>query len=207
MSRTFEGENFEVEWFAEPEVGLAAVRRRTFDLLVVDVGDHGEATSLCRVIRAESAHPDVPLIAATSNAEVHAEALVAGADESVLKSLSGREILARVAAVLRRAAPNFEEKAAYDDDEVRIYPDTMRVIRGSHQIYLSKGEADVLSLLLRHAPMSMSVERIRAELNEDSTPVTRSAIEARLKSLRRKIGSDLITNRIGYGYSFGRGQV
>jgi hypothetical protein len=55
--------------------------------------------------------------------------------------------------------------------------------------------------------MSMSVERIRAELNEDSTPVTRSAIEARLKSLRRKIGSDLITNRIGYGYSFGRGQV
>lgn len=204
MSRTLESENYEVEWYADREEGLAAVRRRTFDVVLIGIGDTAEGADVCRRIREEAMNPNVALMALTSNGDVHADALAAGADESILTTLSGRELLARLTSVLRRAAPTaVRERAAYDDSGLTIFPDAMRVVRSNgEQVFLSKGEADVLDLLLRHSPGSLSVERIRAELNATLPPVSRSAIEARLKSLRRKLGPDRISNRIGFGYSF-----
>ena len=199
IGRAFESEGYDVEWFDAPAKALGALRSRTFDLLLIDAGRTG--AEFCRRVRSEALRTDVPIIAMTDDASAHTETLRAGADESVMRTLGMRELIARARAVARRATHGLSEVAAYADASLKIYPDTMRVIRSGEQIYLSKGEADVLALLLRHAPASLSVERIRAELST-SRSLSRSAIEARVKSLRRKIGAERITNRIGFGYSF-----
>ncbi len=200
VGRAFESEGYLVEWFDVPSKALGALRSRTFDLLLIDAGRTG--VEFCRRVRCEALRTDVPIIALTDDPSAHAETLMAGADESVMRTLGMRELIARARAVARRAAQGLSESAAYADHTLKIYPDTMRIIRAGEQIYLSKGESDVLSLLIRYAPASVSVERIRTELSTPTKPLSRSAIEARLKSLRRKIGPDRIRNRIGFGYSF-----
>lgn len=202
VGRAFEAEGYEVEWFEGQAKALAILRCRTFDLLLIEVGDDGSGVELCRRVRAEALRSDVPLIAATADSAAHTDALQAGADESVVRTLPMRELIVRARAVMRRASRGRRESAAYADQRLEIYPDTMRVIRGGQQIYLSKGESDVLSLLIRYAPASLSVERIRAELSTAEKSLSRSGVEARLKSLRRKVGADRITNRVGFGYSF-----
>ncbi|HUP45414.1 MAG TPA: response regulator transcription factor [Thermoanaerobaculia bacterium] len=200
--REFEGAAYDVEWFGVHREGVAATLTRTFDLVLLSVEADGPGIETCRRLREEAARADVPIIAVTTNPELHSDALLSGADESFLKSSSLRELLARADAVLRRAGPATFEAAAYEDDDLKIFPDTMRVIRRGEQIFLSKGESDVLALLIRHAPASLPVERIREEVSMASRSVSRSTIEARLKGLRRKIGHDRIANRIGFGYSF-----
>lgn len=200
VGRAFESEGYDVEWFDGPTKAMRVLRSRTFDLLLIDADRTG--ADFCRLVRSQALRTDVPIIAITNDAAVHADTLLAGADESVVRTLGLRELVARARAVARRASHGLSESAAYADSTLTIYPDTMRVVRGGAQIYLSKGESDVLSLLIRHAPGSLSVERIRTELSAPSKPLSRSAVEARLKSLRRKIGPERITNRIGFGYSF-----
>ncbi|HUP47324.1 MAG TPA: response regulator transcription factor [Thermoanaerobaculia bacterium] len=201
VRRLFEPHGCEVEWHTASPAAMAAVCQRTFDLLFIDVWTRADGLDLCRRIRSEALTGGVAIIAVTIDAAVHVEALSAGADQSVVKRASDREIVARAHAVLRRAANGLGETAAYADPTLRIFPETMRVLRSGEQIRLSKGESEVLALLIRHAPAALSVGRIRAELSGPG-PVSRSAIEARLKSLRRKIGKEMITNRIGFGYSF-----
>lgn len=195
----FEPDGFEVECFPAAEELLDATRSRTFDALFIGIDSAFDGVDLCRRVRREGLETDVPIITVTANPSDHPDALAAGADDSVLPTLSMRELLARSRSVLRRAAKGAKQEAAYADACVQIFPQTMRVIRNGESIDLSRGESAVLELLVRHAPAAFSVERIRQELAE---PVTRSAVEARLKSLRKKIGRELIENRIGYGYSF-----
>src|SRR5688500_13573096 len=93
----FEAEGYEVEWFDGPAKALPEVRARTFDLLLID-GEH-DGAELCRRLRREALRGDVPIIAATTDPSMHPETLIAGADESVLKTLSSRELTARASAV------------------------------------------------------------------------------------------------------------
>ena len=199
VRQVFEAEGFEVVWFDRPSKALPELRSRTFDLILA-TSDGGP--DLYRRLRNEARSVDVPIIAATVDPDSHAEALAAGADGSILKSFGMRELLARTTAVLRRASRSLSDTAIYSAPSIEIFPDTMRIIRSGRQIALSKGEADVLALLIRNAPASVPVERIRAELSTPAAPLSRSGIEGRLKNLRRKIGADLIVNRIGFGYSF-----
>lgn len=195
----FEADGFAVECFAGPQELLEATRSRTFDALFIEIGPAFDGIDLCRRVRSEGLQSDVPIIAVTEDPSDHPDALAAGADDSVVRTLSMRELLARSRSVLRRAANGLQEEAAYADGVLKIFPETMRIISHGSQINLSRGESAVLALLIRHAPAALPVERIRSELGEQ---VTRSAIEARLKSLRKKIGRHLIENRTGYGYSF-----
>ena len=195
----FEAEGYDVEWFDRPSTALPHLRHRTFDLILAGSGG---GTDFYRRMRNEARTVDIAIIATTSDPDSHPEALIAGADASVVKTINMRELVARATAVMRRASRGPREIAAYSAPSIEIFPDTMRVIREGRQIALSKGEADLLALLIRNAPASIPVERIRAELSAHSTALSRSAIEGRLKSLRRKIGPELIVNRLGFGYSF-----
>jgi DNA-binding response OmpR family regulator len=60
----------------------------------------------------------------------------------------------------------------------------------------------VLAILLRASPAVVPVERICAELSTSAEPVRRATIDARVKSLRRKLGHDRIETRAGFGYAF-----
>jgi DNA-binding response OmpR family regulator len=60
---------------------------------------------------------------------------------------------------------------------------------------LSRGEAEVLTLLLEHAPAPITTMEMARLL-----PAKRATIESRIKSLRKKLGSDRLVTRGRFGY-------
>ena len=127
-------------------------------------------------------------------------AFAAGADDYVVKPPNVRELLARARAVLRRAgAP---DDASYDSRSLRVFLQAMKIERGGISVPLSRGENEVLTILIRHAPAAVAVSRIILELHQISSDVARSTVEARIKSLRRKLGPGVLESRPGLGYAF-----
>src|SRR4051812_44461893 len=86
---------------------LARVREQPPDLLLLDVMLPGlDGTDICRAMRADARTRSVPIIMITARAE-EAERIAGlelGADDYITKPFSPREVVARVRAVLRRAA-------------------------------------------------------------------------------------------------------
>jgi DNA-binding response OmpR family regulator len=143
-------------------------------------------------------NPLVPIIGATEHPDdwPRVDALIAGADDVVAKRTNGRELVARILAVLRRSGKE-TSAAAYQDEELTVLLDEMRVIVRGEPVPLSLGETRVLALLIREAPAPLSLDRIRSEL-----AVRESTIVARVKSLRQKLGRHRIEMRPRYGYVF-----
>ena len=81
------------------------IRSRTADLILLDVNMPGmSGLEICREIRASS---EVPIIMLTVRNTEHdkVQALDAGADDYVVKPFGSEELMARIRAALRRAAP------------------------------------------------------------------------------------------------------
>lgn len=191
----FEREDFAVEWFPTAATGLAAITSRRFDLVLID-SSLPDAIAVCRSV-------SIPIIAFAAQAteEDRVATLESGADDHLSKPPNMRELVARVRAVLRRGR-QIEAAPQYSDSALTIDIGASLVIRDGKRIPLSRGEADVLALLLRASPAVLSVEQIRTELSAPARPLTRTTIDARIKSLRRKIGRERIETRTGFGYAF-----
>src|SRR5512133_2710420 len=93
--------------------GEALLKRESFDAVILDLMlPDADGLDLCRRLRAASA--DVPILMLTARGEPmdRVVGLEVGADDYLAKPFEPRELLARVKALLRRAAP------APADDEV-----------------------------------------------------------------------------------------
>ncbi len=133
-------------------------------------------------------------------------ALETGADDYVTKPFSPREVVARVRAVLRRAAP--PEVASAEGTADRVFaadPSTRRARVNGHALELTRVEFDLLACLIE----SPGRVYTRAELIDrvwgDGFAITDRTIDSHVKALRRKVseaGADpaLIETVRGVGY-------
>jgi two-component system OmpR family response regulator len=104
LVQLFERSEYAVDAVLSAEAAKERLKIRAYDLVLLDVMMPGESgISLCRQIRAQSG---VPIIMVTAVAELtdRVVGLELGADDYITKPFEGRELLARVRAVLRRAS-------------------------------------------------------------------------------------------------------
>lgn len=95
--------------------------------------------------------------------------------------------------MLTRAKP-----ADGEGEGFALLADAMRVRVDGRTHDLTRGEAEVLSLLVEHAPRPLTIQQILAMLPEEHR-VKRGTVESRIKSLRRKLGGRLVS-RGQFGY-------
>ena len=176
--------------FVEPAVAIADLRRRGFSLAIVDL----DLTDTDPFAVCSEASRIVPVIAVTAdcNEDVCVRAFESGADDCLRRPFAGRELVARIRNVLRRADA---AEGAEDIDELSSFVSAMRIRVGEKTYNLSRGESEVLAVLLEHAPAPVTVARL-TELLE----AKRGTIESRIKSLRRKLGSERLVSRGQFGY-------
>ncbi len=128
---------------------LAALAARPPDALVLDlVLPDGEGVEVCREVRRFSSLP-VLVLSAVGDEREKVRALDAGADDYITKPFGTDELLARLRAVLRRAAD------ASGDPLVRIGELSIdvldrRVSRDGEEIHLTPLEFDILRVLAQH---------------------------------------------------------
>ncbi|HLS56315.1 MAG TPA: response regulator [Zeimonas sp.] len=182
------------------------------DLLLLDVMLPGEdGLSLARTLNADGAPPIIMLSARGEEID-RIVGLEVGADDYLPKPFSHRELLARVAAVLRRrhapAAPGrFRRFGPFEVDlEAR------RITRNGQEVELSGAEFDLLKVLLEHPDRVLSRDALVELLKGYERAPFDRMVDVRVTRLRRKIEPDpahptYLRTVWGEGYLFSPGSA
>ena len=130
MRLNLERQGYTVTHFDNGHAGLVAVQHGGFDFLILDLNlPDLDGFTICRELRRDSRTASLPILiltARTSEAD-RVMGLELGADDYLGKPFSVRELLARVAAILRRAKGAESDASVYDDGQLRIDNRTLRV--------------------------------------------------------------------------------
>ncbi len=191
LRRSIEAAGFRADCFPDGASALSSIHRRPFLLAILDLDlRDDDPFAVCREL---SRLVPVITIAAESNEDVRVRALEAGADDCVTHTLTARELIARVRNILRRASSSTDPTCELEALSISL-PE-MRVRSGGEVHELSRGEAEVLALLLEHSPAPLTPADMAKRL-----PAKRATIESRIKSLRRKLGPGRLVSRGRFGY-------
>ena len=166
--------------------------------------------AFCRMVREDAALGSTPLVvvSAQSGEMDRILAFEAGADDFLAKPFYAPELAARVAAVLR----GFEERVP-DRGEgtgfLTVDAAAGRALVNGERLDLTAKEFELLSLLVQRAGRVVRRPELIARLWGDDPPTSDRAIDAHVKSIRRKLGSarDCIETVRGVGYRYAAGNV
>ncbi|CDZ56916.1 response regulator [Neorhizobium galegae] len=188
------------------------LEHHTVDLIILDIMMPGEdGLSVCRQVRATL---DVPIIFLTAMAEDTDRilGLELGADDYLVKPFNFRELLARVRAVLRRAANHATPAAARQSKKLRIAG--WRVDMGRQEISgengvgipLSTAEFRLLKVFIERPGMILSREQLLDLTTGRSADIFDRSIDNQVSRLRKKIEENpknpsIIKTHWGGGYS------
>lgn len=170
-------------------------------LYILDIMLPGmDGLALLEKLRSAPATADVPAIFLTARtAEMdRVKGLEAGGDDYVPKPFGIMELQARVKAVLRRSRRGGGDLLRRGDVEVDLTAHTVR--KGGQVVELTYKEFELLRLFLSHRGAVLTRDEIlRSVWGYDYTGETRT-VDMHVKSLRRKLGDDLIDTVRGVGY-------
>jgi DNA-binding response OmpR family regulator len=195
---------FEVEGASDGARGLALLAERDVDAVLLDVMMPGlDGIEVCKRIRARSRVPVIMLTAKGDETD-RVVGLELGADDYVTKPFSPRELLARLRAVLRRAAPPDPDGvlrvgALHLDVEGRV------VTMAGRDVTLTGIEFDLLLGLARRAGRVVPRDAMLTAAGRGDVTVSDRTVDVHVSHLRQKLGDDpraprLIKTVRGIGY-------
>ena len=190
---------------ANGQQALELAERTPADLVILDISmPLLDGWQTLERLRAFSAVPVLMLTARTSELE-KVRALQAGADDYVSKPFGRQELLARVAALLRRAGAQKPQETAYKDALLEVDFAQAQVIVSGREISLTKLEFKLLSAFVRHPGQLLNHEQL-LQLVWGSAHGSRDQVKLYVGYLRRKLGfkgegSPIQTVR-GFGYRY-----
>jgi two-component system OmpR family response regulator len=124
--------------------------------------------------------------------------LDAGADDYILKPYDLGELLARVRALLRRAAGRAEP--VYEHLGVTLNPATREATVNGQPVLLSSREWAVLEPLIARPGAVLSRAQLEEKIFGFDDSIASNAVEVYVHGLRKKLGANLIQNVRGLGY-------
>ncbi|MEV0093304.1 response regulator transcription factor [Streptomyces sp. NPDC050738] len=143
-------EGYEVLGVGDGLAALSAVASWQPDALVLDVMMPVlDGLGVCRQLRAAGDRTPVLVLTALDSVSERVDGLEAGADDYLVKPFALDELIARVRALLRRAAPA-EDDVSLTYADLTLDPATRTGRRSTRTLEFSRTESALLELLLRH---------------------------------------------------------
>ena len=173
-----------------------------FDAALLDLGlPRLDGLSLIRRWRAEGISFPILVLSARANWIARVEAIDAGADDFLVKPFAMEEVLARLRAILRRAAGQSANTLTIGDLLLDLR--ARRLMRDGSPVELTLLEFRLLAYLMHHAGRAVHQTELTEHLYAGEAERGDNAIEALVARLRRKIGAAAIRTRRGHGYVMG----
>ena len=149
LRRALRLEGYEVDLAGDGQEALESMRSNGVDAMILDVSmPRLDGLETCRRLRSEGSALPVLMLTARDEVADRVAGLDAGADDYVVKPFALEELLARLRALLRRAAPADGDVLRFADLE--LDPATRDVTRGGVRIELTRTEFSLLELFLRN---------------------------------------------------------
>jgi len=203
-------EGYEVESAAEGQSGLALALDGAFDAIVLDVMlPNISGFDICRRVRQRGVQTPVLMLSARGEVVDKVAGLQFGADDYMAKPFEFAELLARIEALLRRAAlPNAPAAAAeYSFGDVRVDFRRTEVTRGGEPIALSAREFHLLRYLIEHRDETLDRDVLLKEVWGYTAAIPTRTLDVHVAWLRQKLEPNpkapvyILTVR-GFGYKF-----
>ncbi len=192
-------EHYAVDWVRDGERADTALRTQAYDLVLLDLGlPRRDGLTVLRELRARKDRTPVLVATARDALAQRVQGLDAGADDYVLKPYELDELLARIRALLRRAAGRAEP--VYEHQGVCIQPATREVTARGQPVVLSAREWAVLEPLLARPGRVLSRAQLEEKLYGWEDEISSNAVEVYIHGIRKKLGPDIIQNVRGVGY-------
>ena len=184
--------------------GLARLRVVSYAVALVEfILPRISGLELIRRMRLDRVSTPAIILSSLGDVADKVAGLNAGADDYLVRPYAQAELLARIAAVVRRGCPPSSEEVLRHHDLV-VDPRSHRVRRGEQHIELTANEYLLLEHLLRHPGRIFSPRIIAESVWGLRAPLRGKAVETRVYSLRKKLRvggrPDIIVNERGFGY-------
>jgi phosphate regulon transcriptional regulator PhoB len=208
VSYNLRKDGFDVATSTNGEEALALVRKKSYDLIVLDLMLPGlQGTEFCKILKESEETASIPIIMLTAKSDELDKilGLEIGADDYITKPFSPRELIARVRAVLRRTAekPVTEKKVKIGDLEINT--GTYQVVKRGKSIRLSATEFKLLLYLVQRKGRIFNRYMLLDAVWKDEAYVEPRTVDVHIRRLRAQIEDDpsrpvYIKTRRGIGY-------
>ena len=204
---------FDLEETPDGRTALDRLRGVPYDVIILDASTPTlDGLTLCRAARAGGPNMDaaIVMVSARDTESERVLGLSSGADDYVTKPFGVRELLARIAAILRRTER--ANPAAVPVTAHRAGPLSLDVARRQafvrgHRVDLTRQEFDVLHQLSARPGMVFSRAALLQHVWSEDTRANQRTVDVAISRLRRKIefnphNPQLILTAWGVGYKF-----
>jgi two-component system OmpR family response regulator len=199
ISTALEGAGYAVDRAFDGEEGAFLGETEPYDAVVLDIGlPKKDGLSVLDSWRRAGRTMPVLILTARDSWTDKVKGIDAGADDYVAKPFHMEEVLARLRALLRRAAGRATSDIGIGP--VRLDARTGRVTVNGALIRLTSHEYRLLSYLMHHAGRVVSRSEIVEHLYEQDFDRDSNTIEVFIGRLRKKLGVDIIKTARGLGY-------
>lgn len=203
LSERLASGGFVVELVASAEAAFELPDPEHWAALVVDLGLPGiNGIEFIRRWRQLGYDTPILVLSARGTWQEKVEGLNVGADDYVVKPVRGEELLARINALVRRAAGQTNSKISAG--KIEMDPSARTVWREGEQLELTQMEYRLLHLFLLRAGHILAQTEILDHLYPMADERDLNTIEVHVGRLRRKVGKEAITTIRGLGYRFER---
>ncbi|TCT20652.1 response regulator transcription factor [Thiobaca trueperi] len=166
---------------------------------ILDLGLPGlDGLSVLRKWRAAGQRLPVLILTARGDWSERVEGIDAGADDYLPKPFRMEELIARLRALIRRAAG--QATALLVNGRMTLDTRRMAVSLDGVPVHLSPQEYRLVSYLMQHAGRVVSQLELTEQLYAQDFERDSNAVEVLVGRVRRKLGTDLIETRRGFGY-------
>ena len=185
-----EKSGYAVETVADGGRALARVRESAPDLVILDLMLPGlNGLEVCRALRAGDKTATLPIIMLTARGEESERVLGldVGADDYVVKPFSPTELMARVRALLRRAAPPASKERVLKCGPIVVDLDRHTVSDSGEPARLTAKEFLLLQYLMEHRGRVLSRDRLLSDVWDYQYPGETRTVDVHVRRLREKL--------------------
>ena len=188
----FEREGYDVRVTADGDEALELAAEETPDLVILDWMIEGTSgIEVCRRLRRDKATARVPIIMLTAREaeDDRVRGLETGADDYLTKPFSPRELLARVAAVLRRVRPALAGEVLEVGD-LRLDPVAHRVERRGMPLRLGPTEFRLLRHFMENPKRVFSRAQLLDAVWGQESDISERTVDVHIRRLRVAIAAE-----------------
>ncbi len=207
LSYSLGAAGYKTEIAHSAEEALPLIRAAAPDLILLDIMMEGMSGTQLAAYMQENGLMTMPIIFLTA-LDGESDVLKGfrlGADDYITKPFRTMEVLARVAAVLKRAQPHTEPEAASErvtfQGIVLNLRDKSLTVDGE-PVPITRKEWELLCFLLTHQGQMLSREQLLRQVWKEDAYVLERTVDVHITHLRRKVGrySGHLQTKSGFGY-------
>lgn len=210
LTDRLESEGYEVEHAGDGDQGYEMALDEDFDVIILDIMLPGRnGFDVCRDLRKEGMETPILMLTARGQVADKVVGLKLGADDYLTKPFETIELLARIEALLRRAASGGPSRSVdrYSFGDVDVDFRKAEVRKGDEPVELSARELGLLRYFVENRGVVLTRDELLDKVwGYDATPSTRT-VDVHVAWLRQKIETnprhpEFVVTVHGQGYKF-----